>query len=264
MPRLNVDGITINYRDTGGDGTPVVLVHGWPLSSEMWTAQIEALAPRRVLAPDLMGFGGSDAPEDPDAYSIGAFARQVSAVIREAGDGPVVLGGLSMGGYVCLSVFRSDADSVGALILADTRAEGDAPETSERRTRQQAQVRAEGPGGLISELATALPSESIQSADPELTGRLRRLMDNPAAGIVGGLEAMKQRPDARPLLESIHVPTLVIVGEEDTVTPIDSARRLEESIAGAELVVIDGAGHLTNLERPDAFNAALVRFVTGL
>jgi 3-oxoadipate enol-lactonase len=264
MPRIDVDGVAINYQDTGGDGVPLVLVHGWPLSSQMWVAQIEAVAPRRVIAPDLMGFGASDAPDDPSAYSMDVFARQVLAVIDAAGGGPVVLGGLSMGGYVCFAVFRAAPDEIAALVLADTRAEGDTPETSEKRVAQQAQVRSEGTEGLISELLVSLPAPAAVASNPHLVLHLKALMRNPAAGIVGGLEAMKARPDSRPLLESIHVPVLVIAGEEDSVTPLDGARRLEESIETAELVVIPGAGHLSNLERPDPFNGALTAFLTRL
>jgi 3-oxoadipate enol-lactonase len=264
MPRIDVDGVAIGYRDTGGDGIPLVLVHAWPLSSQMWAAQIDAVAPHRVIAPDLMGFGDSDAPDDPAAYSMDTFARQVLAVINAAGGGPVVLGGMSMGGYVCFAVFRAAPEAVTALVLADTRAEGDTPEASEKRVRQQAQVRAEGTEDLITELASSLPAPESASRNPQLTSDLHTLMDHPSAGIVGGLEAMRTRPDSRPLLYSIQVPVLVIVGEEDSVTPLDSARRLEESIQKAELVVIPGAGHLSSLERPAPFNDALTAFLNRL
>jgi 3-oxoadipate enol-lactonase len=264
MPSITVDGVSIAYEDTGRTGVPVVLVHAWPLNAGMWLDQAKALAPRRVVAVDLMGFGRSDAPDDPSAYSMTVYARQVAAVIESLGAEAVVLGGLSLGGYVLFALLRSAPQLAAALVLADTRAEPDAPENITRRTRQQAQVRAGRKAELIDELTATLPSKRTIGEKPEVIARIKELMDNPPAGIVGALEALKTRPDSRPLLPKIAVPTLVVVGEDDAVTPVDAARAMSEAIPSADLAVIPAAGHLSNLEGPDAFNDALVRFLSGL
>jgi 3-oxoadipate enol-lactonase len=257
-----VNGVRIAYEDTSGHGVPVVLVHAFPLNSRMWLPQIRALAPRRTVVLDLMGFGESDAPDDPSAYSVDAFATQVVAVIEAAGTGPVALCGLSLGGYVSFALLRSAPQLVAALVLADTRAETDTAETRAKRTRQQLEVRARGPEPLIDELTSTLPSPTTIRDKPGVIRRMRELMDNPSAGIVGALEALKTRPDSTPLLREINVPTLVIAGEDDAIVPVDSARVLSESIPSAELAVIRGAGHLSNLEAPEAFNRALEEFLS--
>lgn len=264
MPTIKVDGVSINYIDTGGNGIPLVFVHGFPLSSRMWSSQFEAFSPRRMVAPDLMGFGDSDAPADPTLYSIDTYARQVVAVIEATGAPKVVLCGLSLGGYVLFGVLRAAPEYAAAVVLADTRAEADTSETVEKRTRQQAEVRAGGTKGLIDASSASLPSRATSERKPEVIAELKTIMDNPAAGIIGALEAMKQRPDSTPILASITVPTLVIVGEEDSVTPVETARALAESIPNAELVVVPDAGHLTNIEQPAAFNRALSTFLDSL
>jgi 3-oxoadipate enol-lactonase len=265
MPSVTVDGTKINYTDHGGDGTPVVLVHAFPLDSRMWEGQIESLSDAfRFVTLDLQGFGDSDAPEDESSYSMDVFADQIKAVADDAGLDKFVLTGLSMGGYAAFAFLRKYRDRVSALVLADTRAEADPPEGVEKRTTQQGMVRNEGTGGLIEALANALLSEATRTKKPDVVDRLKEQMDNPAAGFVGALEAMKKRPDSSDELTAINVPTLVIVGENDGVTPPDAARKIHEHAGGSRLVVIPEAGHLSNLEAPEAFNGALAEFLRSL
>ena len=265
MPSVTHNGVNINYTDTGGDSPPVVLVHGFPLDGRMWEGQVQALSSRyRFIVPDLQGFGSSDAPEDRSSYSMDVFADEVKAVIDQCGVDKVVLGGLSMGGYVCLAFLRRHPETVGALALADTRAEPDPPEGKEKRTNQQAQVEAEGTSGLIDGLTAALLSETTKAEKPDVVERVKKLMDNPPAGYIGALEAMKNRPDSTEGLAKITVPTVVIVGEEDPLTPPSAARTLHEHIGASELVVIPTAGHLSNLEAEKEFNDALDRFLSKL
>ena len=266
MPNVTTDGTNINYLDTGGEGEAVVLLHAFPFNSNMWEPQLEALSERfRFVVPDLKGFGGSDAPDDASAYSMDSYADQVAAVLDDLGLDKVALAGLSMGGYIAFAFLRRHGDRVSALVLADTRAEADPPEGVEKRTNQQAMVEGEGTAGLIDGLVNALLSEPTREKKPDVVERVRALMaENPPAGFVGALEAMKTRPDSSDELTGIKVPTLVIVGEHDAITPPDAARKIHEHVGGSRLVVIPEAGHLSNLEAPEAFNGALGEFLGAL
>ncbi len=265
MPSVTVDSRRIEYLDTGGAGTPVLLVHAFPLRAQMWEPQLESLGDRwRFIAPDLMGFGASDAPDDASGYSVDSFAGDLKAVLDELGIDRVVLAGLSLGGYVAFAFLRKYRPAVSALVLADTRAEADAPEAIEKRTNQQGIVREQGPGALTEGLVGALLGEPTREKKPDVVATVRSLMENPAAGYAGALEAMKGRPDSTPDLTSIDVPTLIVVGENDALTPPELSRKMHEHIGGSRLVVIPEAGHLSNLEAPEAFNGALAEFLSGL
>jgi 3-oxoadipate enol-lactonase len=265
MPNVTVDSRRIEYLDTGGAGVPVLLVHAFPLRARMWEPQLESLGERwRFIAPDLMGFGNSDAPDDASGYSVDSFADDLKALLDELGIDRVVLVGLSLGGYVALAFLRRYRSVVSALVLADTRSEADAPEAIEKRTNQQGTVREQGPGALTEGLLGALLGEPTREKKPDVVETVRTLMENPPAGYVGALEAMKGRPDSTPDLASIDVPTLIVVGENDTLTPPELSRRMHEHIGGSRLVVIPEAGHLSNLEAPEAFNGALAEFLSSL
>ena len=265
MPTVTTNGIKMNYVDTGGEGTPVLLVHGFPLDLTMWQPQIDALGDRwRLIVPDLKGAGQSEGPDDSSRYTMDSYADELKGLLDELGIDKVVLGGLSMGGYVAFAFLRKYPDAVSALVLADTRAEADPPEGIEKRTKQQEQVRSEGTAGLIEALTGALISQTTKDTKPDVVKTVREALDNPARSFIGELEAMKARPDSTPGLASISVPTLIIVGEDDGVTPPDASRKLHEHIGGSRLVVLPEAGHLSNLEVPEAFNSALAEFLGEL
>ncbi|MGH2820703.1 MAG: alpha/beta fold hydrolase [Actinomycetota bacterium] len=265
MPEATIDSTRLGYLDTGGGGEPVLLVHAFPLSSRMWGPQVEALSDRwRLIAPDLKGFGDSDAPEDPSAYSVEAYADDVAGLLDHLGLDRAPVVGLSMGGYIAFALLRRHPRRIAALVLADTRPEADPPERIEARTNQQGQV-AEGRLGEVQEaLIGALLAPTTLDAKPDVVARVRGLMDNPPAGYIGALEALKGRPDSTGDLARIDVPTLVVVGEEDGLAPPEAARSMHEHIGGSRLVVIPQAGHLSNLEAPDAFNGALAEFLREL
>lgn len=265
MPSVTVDNRHVEYLDSGGAGTPVLLVHAFPLRAQMWEPQIESLGDRwRFIAPDLRGFGGSDGPEDASSYSMDSLADDLKAVLGELGIDRVVLAGLSLGGYVAFAFLRKYRSAVSALVLADTRAEADAPEGVEKRTNQQGIVREQGPGALTDGLVGALLGEPTREKKPDVVANVRTLMENSPAGYIGALEAMKTRPDSTGDLSSIDVPTLIVVGENDTLTPPELSRKMHEHIGGSRLVVIPEAGHLSNLEAPEAFNGALAEFLGSL
>jgi 3-oxoadipate enol-lactonase len=262
MPYLDFNGHKIAYRDHGGDGTPVLLVHGFPFHSEMWEPQIDALGDRfRFVTIDLLGFGESDAPHDRSAYSIETYADQLKAVVDALGVGKVVLVGLSMGGYVTFAFMRKYRDFAAGIVLADTRAEADVPEITERRTAQQKQVSEKGTEELIDTLTGTYVSQSTIEKKRDVVERVKSLMDNPAYGFIGALEAMKNRLDSTDGLVEIKVPTLIVVGENDALTPPELSRKMHEHIGESRLVVLPEAGHMSNLESPDAFNGALAEFL---
>ncbi len=265
MPVVEVDGVRLRYTDVGSGEPALVLLHAFPLHSGMWAPQVEALsAQRRVVAPDLLGFGGSDAPDSMFRYTMLGHADLLAGLLDQLGLERVALGGLSMGGYVTFAFLRQYAHRVCALVLADTRAAADATPAFERRTDQQDQVARIGTAALIEELLVGLLSERTRQTRLELVEQVRRLMANPAAGFIGALEAMKHRPDATGELAGISVPALVIVGEDDTPSPPAVVRDIHEGIAGSEFVVLAGAGHLSNLEAAKEFNAAVADFLARL
>jgi 3-oxoadipate enol-lactonase len=251
--------------DDVGQGPVVVLLHAFPLARSMWRSQREALAARyRVLTPDLRGFGDSSGVRGTP--SVEAWAADVAALLRSLSVGaPVVLGGLSMGGYVALAFVRKYPDRVRALVLADTRAEADTAEARANRDRTIALARSQPPSAVIEQMLPRLLGPSTQTHRPEVAEEVRRIAGAQSPdGIVAALQALRDRPDATTLLGAITVPTLVLVGDEDALTPPAAAATLTNGIPGARLVLLDKAGHLSNLEQPDTFNAAVLSFLDGL
>ena len=265
MPFADIGGTRLHYLDVGTGDVPVVLLHAFPLHAEMWAPQLACLAARtRVVAPDLKGFGRSDAPDDRSAYTMDAYAAELAGLLGHLGVERMVLGGLSMGGYVAFSFLRRYGAMVEGLVLADTRASADTPEVLERRTSQQESIGRDGPEAVVDALLTGLLSENTRSNRPDLVAQVRSLMVNPAAGYVGALEAMKGRPDVSADLAAIGVPTLVLVGQDDAQSPPDVVRGWQEQIPESRLVVLPEAGHLSNLEAADEFNGATDDFVASL
>ncbi|MGH2349586.1 MAG: alpha/beta fold hydrolase, partial [bacterium] len=176
-----------------------------------------------------------------------------------------VLGGFSMGGYVVLRYLAAHMDRVSALLLLDTRAEPDTPEGRERRYAGIGRIKKEGPSGFLEDfLKLVLSADSLESR-PMIVGEARRMMAaTRVESVIGGLTALAERPDSVPLLSQISVPTLIAVGEADKATPPEASEKMHGLIAGSDLVVISGAGHLSNLEQPAQVNAAVTEFLGRL
>ena len=246
-----------------GRGLPVVLLHAFPLNRTMWEPQIAALFGEcRCIAPDLRGFG--DSPRS-GPYSMDRYADDVVALLDALQIDRAVVGGLSMGGYIALALWRRHRNRIRALVLADTRSGADNDEGKQKRGELIALAQSEGSSAVADRQVTGLLGKSTREKQPELVDRIRSIMAGESPdGIVGALEAMRNRPDSTPLLAGIDVPTLIVVGDEDVLTPPKEARVMHAAIRGSRLEVIPGAGHLSNLERPAAFNAALSDFVGSL
>ena len=238
--------------------TPVVFLHAFPLNAAMWAGQMSALQGRRTLAPHLPGFGGQDVAE----ADLDVFARAALNDMDAAGLERAVVVGLSMGGYIAFRLHALAPERVAGLVLADTRAGADEEAGRKKRTDQAARARSEGIGWMPDAMVPALLGETTRRERPEVVDQVRRLIAQAhPEGVARALEAMGQRPDSTPALAGIGVPTLVVVGEEDTLTPPDESRLIADGVPGARLVTLPGAGHLTNLETPEGFNEVLLDFL---
>lgn len=227
----------------------------------MWDDQLPlAGGGWRIIAPELRGFG--DGAADPPTTSIDDYAGDAIDLLDALHIGDAVVAGLSMGGYIAFAMFRHAPGYFRGLVLADTRAEADSPDGVEGRRRMRQLVRDKGAAAVADELLPKLVGDTTRRTRPEVLDRLRAQIEHsPIAAIDGALVALMMRPDSTPTLGKIHCPTLVVVGEEDTITPPPSSDAMARGIAGAELVTIAGAGHMSNMEQPAAFNEALARFL---
>lgn len=238
--------------------TPVVFLHAFPLNATMWEPQLRALGPRRALAPHFPGFGG----RARSASHLDRFAQAVLQAMDAAAIQKAILVGLSMGGYVALRLYAHVSDRIAAMVLADTRAGADDDETRARRCEQASRARREGLGWLQDALLPALLGETTRRERPEVVEKVRGILAQAdPEGVARALGAMRSRPDSIPLLKDIQVPVLAIVGEEDTLTPMEEARRIADGVPNGQLTIIPAAGHLSNLEAPDPFNEALLSFL---
>ncbi len=253
--------VHLHHRDSG-QGSPIVLLHAFPLSSAMWLAQREALSSSyRVITPDLRGFGGTELGHDEP--SLDRSADDVATLLDDLGIDTVVLGGLSMGGYVAMAFLRRHADRVAALVLADTKASADPPAARANRERIAVEVLgAAGTQVLVDEVLPTLIGKTTVDERPLVLGRVRGLVQAaPTAAVAWAQRAMAARPDSFDVLAGVRVPALVVVGEEDQLSTVDDARSMVDALPDARLVVLPRAGHLTAVEEPEGFTAAVAGFV---
>lgn len=261
-------GRTISYLDVERSGPShhaLVLLHAFPLAGEMWRPQFAAVpAGWRVVAPDLRGFGASspDVPSEP--VSIDDYARDVIALLDHLELHRVVVGGNSMGGYAAFAMLRLAAERVKGLVLADTKSEADSESARADRAVMLEILASGGVAAVWERMQPGLLGRTTRASRPEVVERVRHLvLEQPAAGVRRAIERLRSRPDCTPLLPGIGCPTLVIVGEEDQIAGVETARRIHEKIPTAELAVIRGAGHLAGLEQPHEFNVILGRFLAA-
>ncbi|MFE7300701.1 alpha/beta fold hydrolase [Streptomyces sp. NPDC057579] len=264
MASVQYDGITVEYEDEGS-GEPLVLVHGHPFDRSMWRPQIThfSRAGMRVIAADLRGYGGSSVV--PGKTSLETFARDVAGLLDRLGIERCVLGGLSMGGQIVMECYRQFPERIRALLLADTFAAADTEEGRAVRLRTAQRLLTEGMAGYAQEVLPKMISAANVTALPAVAEHVLGMMRNASPeGAAAALRGRAERRDYTGLLPRITVPTLVVVGAEDEFTPVADARLIHEAVPGADLKVIQNAGHMPNLERPEEFNAALADFLSAL
>jgi len=257
-----INGIRLHYVQAG-QGVPLFLLHGFPLDHAVWQPQIGGLSDiARVIAPDLRGFGQSDAPEG--TCTMDAQAEDLRALLDELQVVRAIVCGLSMGGYIALAFWRKYAERVSGLILVDTRAGADTPAGRQGRLEMVEKVKQHGAAVVAETMMPRLLAESTRQTLPQVVKFTRAMILRQSVnGIVGAQLGMAERPDSTPLLPTINVPTLCIFGAEDVITPVEpEGKSLAAAIPGARLVVIPNAGHLSNLEQPEAFNAAVREFLS--
>lgn len=252
----------VSFIDEGPAGRPVVvLLHPFPVSAEIYRADADVLSGTlRVLAPSMRGFGTSTRFEDATAPSVDALADDVASFLDALGvEEPVIVGGISMGGYVALAFARRHAGRLRGLLLADTRAEPDSAEARELRERNIARVRGGDLAGFVEAQIPKLVSAASLAVREAIPDQLRALaLQSAPEAVVDALRTLRDRPDARPGLAAITVPTTVLVGGEDVITPVDAARFMASAIPDARLEIVAGAGHILNLEAPHAFREAVM------
>ncbi|HRQ39458.1 MAG TPA: alpha/beta fold hydrolase [Chloroflexota bacterium] len=247
------------------DKPTLLLIHGFPLNSSMWSPQLDDLANFvRVIAPDLRGHGQSDAMAGP--YSVGMLADDCADLLAHLNVAtPFVVCGHSMGGYIALEFYRRYSEFVAGLILTATRAGADSAEGKANRDKMAEMAKREGVTAVADAMLPKLLSPDNFAQDKELVEFAQQVMEMASLeGVVGALAAMRDRPDSTPTLGDIDVPVLVIHGADDQLIPVSEAEAMAAAVPDGRLVIIPGAGHMPNLEQPDAFTDAVIDFLESL
>lgn len=257
-----VDNASIAYDDVG-TGLPVVFVHAFPLNRTMWEPQLSALVGDcRCISIDMRGFGESTAAPP---YSMDRYADDVAGVLDALQIQRAVIVGLSMGGYVAFAMWRRHRDRIRGLVLADTRAGADTIEIVGRRRELIEIAETQGSTAVANRQIAGLVGMTTRDKRPDIYDAVHRMIaESTIDGITGALEAMIQRPDSSETCATIDVPTLIVVGDEDVPTPVAEARTLASLIPGSRLEILTQAGHVSNVERPAAFNTVVSEFLASL
>ncbi|HKV89808.1 MAG TPA: alpha/beta fold hydrolase [Thermoplasmata archaeon] len=244
-----------------GYGTSVVFLHGYPLNRGMWATQLETLSDRhRIVLPDLPGFGTASGEPVPD--TLAGFAAAVAKTLDKAIGGPATIVGHSFGGYIALQLYQDRPDLFHGLVLVSTRSEADAPEAKAKRLATAQRLQTPGEKLDVDAAAQGLVAEAVWKEQGALADAVRGLVASaPNPALVGALKAIADRPDLTPVLAKIGVPTLVVWGAADALIPPERTQTLVPAIPGARGVEIPKAGHLSPLEAPEAFDAAVKRFL---
>jgi len=257
---FTIDNLQI-HCDVLGDGEPILFIHGFPLSNELWRAAAQGLSERwRCILPDLRGHGRSAATPE---VSMAHYADDLAALLDKLREWrPAVIIGMSMGGYIAFEFFRRHRNRVRALVLCDTQANADTPEAVARR---EALAQAVMNDGSIVAADAMVPRLFAAGASVELRQKWQSIISNsPPVGVAAAARALARRPDSNPTLAEIDCPTLVVVGQEDTLTPPSLAEELRRAIRGSRLEIIPAAGHMSPVEQPASFNSVLRTFLDSL
>ena len=254
--------ISLRYAEHGvGGAGPVVLLHGFPLNRTMWDEVVPALADRyHIIVPDLRGHGETDAPDGP--YDMVEFADDVLTLLDSLGHAKAAIVGLSMGGYISLQLLTRAPERLTACILADSSGRADTVERKAARAAQAEVIRKHGLGAFAELVLPRMFSAGVFTERPQLIERFRQTITSqrPAA-VVAALQALGSRPEMLDQMKTVRVPTLVLVGSEDVATTPQDSRDLAKAIPDATLVVLPGAGHMSNWEDTDGFNRAVRTFL---
>ncbi|MFO7625055.1 MAG: alpha/beta hydrolase [Anaerolineales bacterium] len=262
--RTNLRDYEMEYEDKG-NGIPLIFIHGYPLNKTMWEAQLQALSTvARVITPDLRGHGGSEPVQE--TYTMRSMAKDIKELIENLNiEQPVVLCGLSMGGYICFEFMRNYSNMVKGMILAATRATADSIEVKVNREEAVAIALEKGPLAIANMMLPKMLATATYAQKPALVERVRNIMVNTSTqAIVGDLRGMLNREDSTSLLKEIDIPVLILHGAEDQIIPKSEVDLMKNGIKNVKLQIIPAAGHLLNIEQPDLFNKAVRNFIQAL
>lgn len=262
--RTALGGRVIRYLEAGL-GRPLLLLHAFPLSADMWRPQLERVPHGwRFIAPDLRGLGGS-LIDDDHAVVVEDYAHDALALLDALQLERAVIGGLSLGGYVTFAMHRRDPGRFSGMLLADTKAAADTDDGRRARRAMLDTVRSTGVPAIVDEMLGRLLGDTSRRERPEVVAEVRRLIAAaPQAGVEAAIYALMNRPDSTAGLSAIACPTLVMVGDEDLITPPADAPALQRSIAGSRLAIVPRAGHLSNLEAADEFSTTIAGWLASL
>lgn len=256
-----INGISLSYGDSG-NGPVVVLLHGFPLTRDMWEPQEDALAKAgfRLVTPDLRGFGESDVPEGP--YSMSLFSDDVIALMDHLDIDRAVIGGMSMGGYILLDLLERYPERVIAACFITTRSTSDSEAAKTGRLALLDRTKRNGTRSMAELSTTTLLAGETLERNPELVSAVYRWMTSiDIRGIEGALHALLDRKDYSSQLGKFNLPALVIGADQDNAVKPEDLRSLSEGLPNCDLCIIPQAGHMANLEQPEAFNDCLLRFL---
>ena len=249
--------------DIRGDGPALLFIHGFPLDRTIWKHQVATLSGWRRIAPDLRGMGTSEPGTSP--FSMASYADDLVALLDRLRVKKAVIAGHSMGGYIAFELLRRYKDRVAGLILVDTKAAADSAEGAASRDDVIKLAQDKGAEAVAERMIPVLLGSSTQQTQPQVVQQVRETIGRtPVSGIVGALTAMKLRPDSTPLLAAIDIPTLVVVGQEDVISPPAVAREMTSAIPSAAMTTISGAGHIAPLEAPTAVSRVIAEFLEAV
>ncbi|MBA3514657.1 MAG: alpha/beta fold hydrolase [Pyrinomonadaceae bacterium] len=251
------------YEDVGS-GPSVVLLHGYPFNRSIWREQVEAVRQNhRVIVPDLRGHGESAVTPGP--ATMESMALDVASLLEALNIYRATIGGLSMGGYVALAFYRLFPLRVRSLLLADTRAQADTEEGKQNREQQAEKSLREGMDGIADALLPKLLAPETVAERPDIVRRLREMIvGTEPEGAASALRGMAVRKDQTSFLSRIIAPTLILVGSKDGLTPIPDSELMHREIGGSRLQIMEGAGHVSNLERSEEFNSEFIKFLNDV
>jgi len=263
--RLVIDGIGIEYTVQGvRAGIPIVLIHGFPFSKEMWIPQTDVLArDSYVVTYDVRGHGKSDVGDAQ--YTLELFVDDLFALLDHLRIAHVVVVGLSMGGYIALRAIERDAGRFRGLVLCDTKSEADNNDGKIRRMTQIRSIKSHGLKSIVDGLLSSIFYEKTFEHNPRAVDTIRTtIMNTDPLAVSGTALALAARTDTTSALYTISVPTLILVGMHDTIAPPSAANAMKGKIPNAVLHLINNAGHMSNLENPEEFNSYLLEYLKKL
>ncbi|MFL9831530.1 alpha/beta hydrolase [Flavobacterium sp. ST-87] len=261
---ITVNNFNLSYNDVGEGSVPVIFIHGFPFDKSMWHGQMDFLkSAYRVISFDIRGFGNSI--DTDSSLSIDLFAEDLIAFMDELNIEKAVVCGLSMGGYIALNAYQRFSERFEALILADTQCIADTPEVKEKRYEAINEIEVNGTANFNEGFIKKVFYEDSFRNKKEQVEELKKVVfSNPEHVVQRGLKAIAERSESCSVLTEINIPTLIICGKEDSVTPLAQSEAMKESISGATLKVIENAGHVSNLEQKDKFNQHILDFLKAI